>query len=93
MLGILEICCGFNAQLCASKAICVFDVNTPNTTILNVHKNFKKSDLKQTLSVNLTLTKTKFGENLYTCGAAMKLHKVMWLSFIVVEFHTLAIYI
>ena len=45
MLGILEICCGFNAQLCASKAICVFDVNTPNKTILNVHKN-KKVRLK-----------------------------------------------
>ena len=46
MLGILEICCGFNAQLCASKAICVFDVNTPGTTILKCAHKFKKVRLK-----------------------------------------------
>ena len=79
--------------MCASMAICVFDVNTQNTAILRCAKKSKNPDLKQTLSFNLTVTKTKFGESLYTSGAAVKLNKVMRWSFIVVDFHTLANYV
>ena len=56
-------------------------------------KELKNPDLKQTLSFNLTVTKTKFDESLYTSGAAVKLNKVMRWSFIVVEFQTLANYV